>query len=320
MPKSKQITEFPNQGIISNLKILAEYEKIHKNPYKAVAYERVIENIEILDKQIKTIEDIQYVKGIGKSIEEKIIEYLSTGKIQAVEQALTDEKYVLGKQLLGIYGIGPAKIQELLEKISTFNDLFDNQNLLNDKQKIGLKYYNDLQERIPIQEGKQHHKVIKTAIQFVTNDKNIIFEMVGSYRRKAKSMGDIDILIKDNSKFSLKDFVNHLQTTGYIIEVLASGKNKFMGICKLSPDLPARRIDVLIAEPSHYYFALLYFTGSYNFNIYMRRIALQKGLSLSEYGFKDNKTKQMIDTSDVIQNEEDIFKYLGILYVLPNKR
>ena len=92
-----------------------------------------------------------------------------------------------------------------------------------------------------------------------------------------------------------------------------------MGLCKLSPELPARRIDILIADPSHYYFALLYFTGSYSFNIYMRKIALKKGLSLSEYGFKDN-SKNIIDTTDVIHSEEDIFKYLDMNYVEPHKR
>jgi DNA polymerase/3'-5' exonuclease PolX len=83
--------------------------------------------------------------------------------------------------------------------------------------------------------------------------------------------------------------------------------------------LPARRIDILIAEPSYYYFALLYFTGSYSFNIYMRKIALEQGYSLSEYGLK-GKDNKIIDTSDIIKSEEDIFKFLNIPYVTPEKR
>ena len=104
-----------------------------------------------------------------------------------------------------------------------------------------------------------------------------------------------------------------MSSAGYIIETLANGKNKFMGICKISPELPARRIDILIADPSYFYFALLYFTGSYSFNIYMRRIALQKNISLSEYGFKD-KNNKIIDTSDIIKSEQDIFDYLKIIF------
>ena len=54
----------------------------------------------------------------------------------------------------------------------------------------------------------------------------------------------------------------------------------------------------------------------------MRKIALKKGLSLSEYGFKDLKenSKNIIDTTDIIHSEEDIFKYLDMEYVEPHKR
>jgi DNA polymerase beta len=322
MPRTKKpkMSEQLNEDIIKNLRILEEYERIQKNPYKAVAYARVIENIELLDKKIQTVEDFKEIKGIGKKIEDKIIEFLETGKMHTVENALQDQKYILGKQLLGIYGIGPVKIQELLEIVHSFDELKNHMELLNEKQKIGLKYYDDLQQRIPKKEGREHLKIIKNSIKHITKDKNTVFEMVGSYRRKAKDMGDIDILIKEDPKFNLSNFINYLQETGYIIEILASGKNKFMGICKLSADLPARRIDILVAEPAYYYFALLYFTGSYNFNIYMRRIALQRGLSLSEYGFKDLKTQKLIDTSENIKSEEDIFKLLEIPYVMPDKR
>jgi DNA polymerase beta len=190
---------------------------------------------------------------------------------------------------------------------------------LNEKQKIGLKYYDDMNLRIPITEGRKHFKIVDKILKSL--DKDIEFEFVGSYRRKNKDMGDIDILIKNKQGLVLKDIIKQLEGSGYIIEKLALGNNKFMGLCKLSPELPARRIDILIADPSHYYFALLYFTGSYSFNIYMRKIALKKGLSLSEYGFKDiSNSKIIIDTSDIIHSEEDIFKYLEMTYVEPSKR
>ena len=308
-----------NSEIIRNLKILQEYEKLNKQPFKANAYNKVIDAIELCESEIKIGTDLKKIKGLGKGIEKKILQLLEKGTIDEVEVVLKNEKYLLSKKLIGIYGIGPAKINELMEKITSFDQLYldENKHLLNNKQKIGLKYYEDLEKRIPYAEGKQHHKIIKKTISQI--DKDITFEMVGSYRRKNKDMGDIDILIRDNGSFSLKTLISNLQSNNYVIESLASGKNKFMGICKIE-DLPARRIDILIADPSYYYFALLYFTGSYNFNIYMRRIALKKGLSLSEYGFKDNATKQMLDTSDVINSEQDIFKYIDIPYTLPNKR
>ena len=305
------------QAIIDNLKILADYEKLNKEPFKTRAYNKVIESVEILEEPISNLEDFKKIKGVGDKIALKIKELIETGKITAVENALKDPRFSLQKQLGKLYGVGPVKINELMGKISSFDELYKNPDLLNDKQKIGLKYYNDMELRIPISEGKKHYKIIDKTFK-LTNDK-IEFELVGSYRRKSKDMGDIDILIKNSEDLILKKLIANLVESGYIIETLASGKSKFMGLCKLSPDLPARRIDILIAEPSYYYFALLYFTGSYSFNIYMRKIALEKGYSLSEYGLK-GKDNKIIDTSDIIKSEEDIFKFLNIPYVTPEKR
>lgn len=306
------------KSIIDNLKILADYEKLNKEPFKARAYSKVIDSIELFEGPINNVDDIKNINGIGEKINAKIREFIDTGKMSAVERALNDPRFSLQKKLGKLYGVGPVKINELMEKINAFEDLYEHPELLNEKQKIGLKYYNDMNMRIPMSEGKKHYKIIDTIFKKVYKD--IEFELVGSYRRQNKDMGDIDILIKNRDDLNVKKLVSELTKGGYIIETLASGKSKFMGLCKLSPELPARRIDILIADPSYYYFALLYFTGSYSFNIYMRRIALEKGYSLSEYGIKNNNTKKFIDTADIINSEEDIFKYLSIPYVPPNKR
>jgi DNA polymerase/3'-5' exonuclease PolX len=279
------------KSIIDNLKILADYEKLNKEPFKARAYSKVIDSLEIFEGPINNMDDIKNINGIGEKINAKIKELIDTGKMTAVERALNDPRFSLQKKLGKLYGVGPVKINELMEKINAFEDLYERPELLNEKQKIGLKYYNDMNMRIPMSEGKKHYKIIDTIFKKVYKD--IEFELVGSYRRQNKDMGDIDILIKNRNDLNIKKLVSELTTGGYIIETLASGKSKFMGLCKLSPELPARRIDILIADPSYYYFALLYFTGSYSFNIYMRRVALERGWSLSEYGIKNNNTKKL---------------------------
>ena len=306
------------RAIIDNLKILEDFDKLNKEPFKARAYGKVIDSLEIFEGPINNMDDIKNINGIGEKINAKIKELIETGKMTAVERALNDPQFSLQKKLGKLYGVGPVKINELMSNISTFEELYERPELLNEKQKIGLKYYDYMNMRIPMSEGKKHYKIIDTIFKKVYKD--IEFELVGSYRRQNKDMGDIDILIKNRDDLNIKKLVSELTAGGYIIETLASGKSKFMGLCKLSPELPARRIDILIADPSYYYFALLYFTGSYSFNIYMRKVALEKGWSLSEYGIKNNDTKKFIDTADIIKSEEDIFKYLAIPYVPPNKR
>ena len=306
------------RAIIDNLKILQDFDKLNKEPFKARAYGKVIDSLEIFEGPINNMDDIKNINGIGEKINAKIKELIETGKMAAVERALNDPQFSLQKKLGKLYGVGPVKINELMININTFEELYERPELLNEKQKIGLKYYDDMNMRIPMSEGKKHYKIIDTIFKKVYKD--IEFELVGSYRRQNKDMGDIDILIKNRDDLNIKKLVSELTEGGYIIETLASGKSKFMGLCKLSPELPARRIDILIADPSYYYFALLYFTGSYSFNIYMRKVAIEKGWSLSEYGIKNNDTKKFIDTTDIIKSEEDIFNYLAIPYVPPNKR
>ena len=303
--------------IIKNLKILEEYETLNKQPFKARAYNKVISSIELSTDSHDTFESFSNIKGIGDKIKDKIKEYFETGKMIAVENALKDKTFSLKRNLSNLYGVGPVKIIEIMKKVNSFEELKANPEILNDKQKIGLKYYDDMLQRIPMSEGKKHYSIINKI--FNKTYSNIEFELVGSYRRKNIDMGDIDILIKNRPDLELKNLINELKSSNYIIETLANGKNKFMGLCKIAPALPARRIDILIADPSYYYFALLYFTGSYQFNIYMRRIALQKKLSLTEYGFKD-KNKKIIDTTADIKTEKDIFEYLEIPYVLPENR
>ena len=317
--KVKQVDIDHKAEIIKNLTIIMEYEEINKEPYKVKAYKNAINSLMGLEK-INSVDNVKGLSGIGKKIEEKIDEYFRTGKISEVDKVLQDDKYILKNKLMNIYGVGPAKIAELTKKIDKFEDLYleKNKNLLNDKQHIGLKYYEELLERIPYKEASHHNKFIGKILKKM--GKEIDYCMVGSFRRKNKTVGDIDILIKNHDKFNLKDFIKALEDEGYIIESLASGANKFMGICKIA-DNPARRIDILVANDSYYYFAMLYFTGSYTFNIMMRNKALEKGLSLSEYGFKHKDTNvDAIEINEKIHTEEDIFKVLDMDYVQPNKR
>lgn len=302
-------------AIIEHLKILMDAEKLNKQPFKARAYKNAIETLKPL-KDIKDIKDIEGLPGIGVKIHEKIKEYLESGTIKEADNlSKNNDKFTLQNQLLNIYGVGPTKVKELLSKIKTFDDLYleTNQELLNNKQKIGLVYYDDLLQKTPYKEAEEHNKYIGNIL------KNIEYNMVGSFRRKKELIGDIDILIKDNPNFNLKKFLKQMIDNGYILESLANGKNKFMGICKLKDNIP-RRIDILVAD-ANYYFALLYFTGSYQYNIVMRNKALEMGYSLSEYGFKDKNTGNFLDDlNNTVKNEKDIFKILGIKYVKPEDR
>jgi DNA polymerase/3'-5' exonuclease PolX len=299
---------FNKELLIQNLEIIKDYETYNNEIYKVKAYNTAINNILIYQDKITSINNIDNIEGLGAGILEKIYEYYLTGKISYIENNIkTDKIYNFKQELLNIYGIGPVNAKKIIELgIQNIEQLKKNNNILNDKQKIGLKYFDELKLRIPLTEYKEHLKILKKDLSKLT------FDFVGSYRRGSNNMGDIDLLIMENDKFNLKKYVSKLIDNNYIVDVLASGKNKFMGIVKLKGQ-PARRLDILIAPVNEYYYSLLYFTGSNLFNIGLRHyVKTVFNLSLSEHGFN----KQVSN----INSEEDIFKYLKLKYVKPIDR
>jgi DNA polymerase/3'-5' exonuclease PolX len=302
---------FNKKIIIDNLITIRDYENYKNEKYKVKAYTNVINNILIHNKDINDIKDLKEIDGIGKSILEKIKELFQTGKISYIENNINNDNiYSFKQELLNIYGIGPVNANKIVDSgVKSLDDLRKNHlNILNAKQKIGIKYYDDLKKRIPLNEYKKHIYILNKDIK----KNKLTFDFVGSYRRGSTSMGDIDLLIMENDKFNLKKYVSKLIDNNYIIDILASGKNKFMGIVKLN-EQPARRLDILIAPVDEYYYSLLYFTGSNLFNIGLRHyVKTTFNLSLSEHGF--NKSVSPINS------EEEIFKYLKLKYVKPIDR
>ena len=91
----------------------------------------------------------------------------------------------------------------------------------------------------------------------------------------------------------------------------------FGGIVKLDEKSPARKLDILICPEEEYYYSLLHFTGSAEFNVGLREYLKSKyGLSLSEHGFK---TDVIINLSTIafIMN---FFSFFNLRYVEPSKR
>ena len=312
IPDKISSTQFNKKIIIEKLITIRDYENYKNEKYKVKAYSNVINNILIYNDVINNLNDLKNINGIGKSIFDKLKELYQTGKILYIENNINnDDIYYFKQELLNIYGIGPIKANKIVDSgIKSINELRENHlDMLNAKQKIGIKYYNDLKKRIPLDEYKKHISILNNYLK----KNKLIFDFVGSYRRGNKSMGDIDLLIMENTKFNFKDYISKLIDSNYIIEVLAFGKNKFMGIVKL-PNGTFRRLDILIAPIKEYYFSLLYFTGSNIFNIGLRHyVKINFDLSLSEHGFGKN-----INTS--INSEEDIFKFLKLKYVKPINR
>ena len=291
--------------IIKIFKELAEIYTILGDEFRSIAYLKVIRN---LDKS----EDILKTSGVGKSISEKILEIQQTGKLRHLEELRKHPLLAQIKTLSKLKGFSKEKIISLIREynVNSPNDILklhkSNKIKLNKSQLLGLKYSRDLMQDIPRKEitliGRLLKKLISERI-----------EIVGSYRRKKPTSGDIDILIINGKISEIVDKISDskdIQIRGIFME----GKQKFSGLIKTKYSSYVRQIDILSVKPKNYIPALVYFTGSGLFNRKMRLIAKEKGYKLNEKELTYNGKKIQV------KSERDIFRILGMSYLSPEKR
>ena len=316
-------TDF-KETIVRELETLRLADLYRKQAFPARAYATALDTIRGLSGPILTADDVKGLEGIGSKILQKIQEIVATGSLRAATEARRDLPIDAFQALLGVHGVGPVKAKELIDGgITTIEGLRkaseENSKLLTAAQKLGVKYYEDSQLRIPRAEMVDHENTILPGL---TEE----FEgtIVGSYRRGAVSSGDIDVLLtlpdsmpkKDQGALFLR-MIDLFKDVGYIVDSLSSGPTKFLGYCQVD-DKPIRRLDLLMIPQSEYACAILYFTGSQQFNVAFRSYALDKGYTLNEHELKP--TKEGVPVVPPFEKEEDIFAFLGLQYVEPTMR
>ena len=278
---------------------------------KSLAYKKAHEAILSLDRDIYKIDDLKGVSGIGASSLTHIREYLDKGTLDIIEAERLNPANILSD----VYGVGPKKAKELVENgVTSISELRKRQDeLLNKVQKAGLKYYEDILERIPRSEIDTYNEIFKADVPSTAK-----YEIVGSYRRGAVDSGDIDVIITSENKSDFKKFIDTLISKRIILEVLSRGDSKCLVIARISTAKYARRVDFLYTTPQEYPFAVLYFTGSKGFNTVMRGHALKHGYSLNEHELTVKSSGEKVHGKFV--EEKDIFDFLQLQYKTPGER
>jgi DNA polymerase beta len=328
------------QAMIDQLAILLRDKKAEGDVFRAKAYATAINTLKGFAGPVKSMGDVKGLKGIGAKIAAKLSELIDTGKIGEVQRVVEEKgsKNALLDSLMEVYGIGPAHAKRLVDKgIASIDDLVKRQDeLLNDKQRMGLRYYKDFQLRIPRKEMLHHARIIRRGIRMASNVLGVplVHEITGSFRRGAAESGDIDVMVSidaDQIQMSdmkikgekiIKTVVDILMEGDYLQpEELARGPKKFMGVSRVKQE-PFRRFDLIFTTPEEYPFALVYFTGSGEFNVEMRNWCLQNGFTLNEHSAtpltKEARKKQK--AFGPIRTERDLFDLFELEYVEPEQR
>ena len=319
--------EAKNQTIISTLEqLLALYKKDPSLKFKCKALSTAIPLLQKYQEPILSGKQAMHeITGVGKGIAERIDEILQTGSL--VELGVKNEKNDSIDVLKSITGVGDVRAQKWYDM--GLRSVEDVRQAITEKKitsthhiDMGLKYYEDMKERIPRAEIEKIEKKIKKVLKSI--DRELVYEICGSYRRGQPSSGDIDLLVSHPKYMEdirtmkyLPQIVAQMSSSGLLVDHLTEdGDTKYMGFCKYNEKSKARRIDIRVVDYHSYYAAILYFTGSQQLNIQMRNRAIELKMSLNEYGLTSLETKTKI----FVKSEEEIFQLLDIPYKTPIER
>jgi len=246
-----------NETFVDLLERLSKLMSKKGDQIRSRAYSRAQETIMTIDTDITYVEQLKGKPHIGETILEKFKEYLETGTLRLLEREKDNPEHLLSD----IYGIGPKKAKDLVEKgIKNIEQLRERQDeLLNENQKAGLKYYEDILERIPRTEIDEYNSIFQRVFDEIKTPGSE-YEIVGSYRRGAMTSGDIDAIITSPNPQMFVDFIEKLKRENIILVLLSFGKTKCLVITKLPNHKYARRVDFMYTSPEEYPFAVLYFT------------------------------------------------------------
>ncbi|HEY9701920.1 MAG TPA: hypothetical protein V6C58_05720 [Allocoleopsis sp.] len=305
----KKIFRFKvNEDIIKNFIILRNYNTYIKQPFKAKAYSNAVLKLKDLDYEIslENVKKLKDTKIVGNRLYEKIVEFLKSGKMNAVEEVYHLEQT---KELLKIKGFGNSTLNFLNKMgIYSVDDLRKNKHLLklNKIQQLGLKYYSDLSIPIPRGEVLQIYEKLLPAFSSLESI------LVGSYRRNRSSSNDVDIVISCDFSECTERIRSIVSKYPQYVSTLIFGKIKYSFLIKFFDIV--RQVDLLVVPKRSYYTAIFHFTGSGEFNESLRSICKKKNITINEYFILKNGVKYYP------KSEKQIFDILKLRYISPPNR
>ncbi|ESK89489.1 dna polymerase lambda [Moniliophthora roreri MCA 2997] len=337
-----------NQTIVDKLQELLELHRAKpgdEERWRVYSYTKAIRALRSYPKRIKSLKDAKAIDGVGEKTALKIMEIIKTGDLQRLKYERTDMVEV-SKLFQGIYGVGQSTAVKWYQNgCRTLDDLRKGKGgvRLSKAQKIGLQYYDDINDRMPREEASAIFALIKPIALSI--DPALYIEIMGSYRRGKADCGDIDILITrpihdgKTHEGVLSRLLARLRAENILTEDLALPEHDpeegdleaiYRGLCCLPEKEGARRrrIDFLTVPWKSKGAALLYYTGDDIFNRSMRLKANKMGYSLNQRGLyqgvvrdvRNRTIKTNKGTLLASETEEDIFRILQVPWQEPHER
>lgn len=294
-----------------------------ENAFRIRSYNSAVRTIRdltvSLEQMVKDEEDLTSIKGIGKSIAEKISEVVETGTFKSHE-SLKKKLNPSLLDLLRLEGFGPKKVKlvyeelgidsvDALESAAKKGDLRDLAGMgakTEEKLLKSIAHFRTGIGRFRISVGVEKGEAILNYMREVKGIEQL--EMAGSLRRRRETIGDLDVLAVCKDQ---QEVMDHFVSYPEVEEVLAHGQTK--SSIRLHNGL---QVDCRVVPAESFGAALHYFSGSQSHNIAIRGRANDRGLTINEYGVAEVKSGRRVSGAE----EKDIFEAVGLPWIPPELR
>ena len=291
------------------------------DPYKPRSYEKAARSIGGFHADVSTLDakGVLGIPNVGKSIGEKVEEFLSTGRIEALEE-LREQIPDGVRRLMAVPGLGPKKANALYRElgIASVEELADalEEHRLAELKGFGPKTEDNVRRGIAQLADSGSRVLVSLALDVAEELLDDLRSMkqvrradyAGSLRRMAETIGDVDLLV---ASLDAEPVMERFTTLPRVDRVLAKGPTKSSIVTTTG-----LQVDLRVIEPDVWGAAMIYFTGSKAHNVRIREMAVRKGLKLSEYGLFVADSGELL----AAQTEEVVYERLGLPFIPPTLR
>lgn len=312
------------------------------NPFRVRAYRNAVRTIRELaaplEKMVTEEADLTALPGIGKEMARHIGELVTAGAMGVLAE-LREAVPATLVQIMRVPGVGPKSARKLWKELG-IEGVEELKEAAEQGRVAGLKGFGEKKQaqilagieqwrrhtaRYRIDEAAEFVKPLLAHMRSLAQAERM--EVAGSYRRRKETVGDIDILVLSSEP---EPVMEHFLAFPAVADVLAAGDTRGSVILR-----SGLQVDLRIVPEESYGAALVYFTGSKEHNIRLRQRALDRGLSISEYGVfelpRDASTTAEAGAPasgearedgrwKAGREEADVYEAVDLPYILPELR
>jgi DNA polymerase (family 10) len=315
----------PNADVADQFDLLADLLELEgAESFRVLAYRRAATRMRETSGSVAQLAldgRAKELQGIGKTIEEKIVQIVEGGEIEA----LTKRKAGIPADVvlfMRLPGLGPKTAARIWRElgISTLDELKTaaETERLRTLAGLGAKSEEKILKALAFQAenpdtGRRLLGDGLPAVQAVVavlreHPAAVHVSEAGSVRRRKETFRDLDIIATATDPPELTSYLTQL---AWVVDIVAHGDTK---ATVLSND--GLRFDLRVVPPESYGNLLQHFTGSKDHNVAMREDAVRRGLSISEYGVTTVETGEIFKTED----EDALYAFLGYQPIPPELR